>query len=117
MPTKGYSTKEQIGMLTKEISLAQGLLRNKDVRISDLERTLAQRAEEIAALHDTINKTRAPVKENTELKEAVAELQMTLEELRIEKEEYRVQFVVANKRCRENFEQNIALRKALKEVL
>ncbi len=71
----------------------------------------------IAVLKNDLTEGKTPARENVELKEALAELQMALEELRIEKEEYRVRFVVASKRCRENFEQNLALRKALKEVL
>jgi hypothetical protein len=93
MPPKGWSIKKQIVELTKELNLAQGTLRNKDTQIGALEKANAEKNRVIEDRCRTIG-------------ELVAGNEETTQSLYERNEQY-------DRLCK----QNIALRKALKEVL
>ena len=124
MPATKGSTKAQIEKLTKELNLSLGTQKDMRAHIADLETRLASKIEEVAALNDTIDKMRAPVQENADLKEALAALQVTLNGEREKVDHitnsFKNQTDFYGEKCQdcENLvKQNGALRAALKAVL
>ena len=93
MPPKGYSAKKQIATLTKELNLARGSLQDRDAQIEALE------------------------KANAEKSRVIEDRRRTVGELAASNEEIRQSPHKRNEQYNQICEQNIALRKALKEVL
>jgi septal ring factor EnvC (AmiA/AmiB activator) len=124
MPATKGSTKAQIEKLTKELNLSLGTQKDMRAHIADLETRLASKIEDVAALNNTIDKMRAPVQENTDLKEALAALQVEFNEERAKVSRVRCSFdalgtVYDRATCeRDRLKaENGALRAALKAVL
>jgi len=78
MPPKGYSVKKRIEELTKELAAAKASDEISRTANIHLKMKIDELNAGMAALKEELARVRAPVQENTDLKEALAALQVEL---------------------------------------